>query len=242
MSRRGRSALSRAAVHRYPRCMETSTADPAVDEPTGTADSEDVGDRHGLSTTKVVILVLACAFLAGAAGYLLGDRTSGPPDSAVDTGFLHDMLDHHEQAVTMASVTTANASDATVRDYAREVLIEQRYEIGLMDAYLQARGEERGDPDRDAMAWMGRGMPVAEMPGYASEEQLAALQAADPADQNELFLELMIAHHRGGVAMAEHAARHAEDPRVRHIAEVMADVQASEIIEYELKLSELQGR
>ena len=228
--------------------METSAAEPAVDEPTdpseGEANGADEGGdgpRRGLSTAKVVILVLACAFLAGAAGYLIGDRTSGPPDSAVDTGFLHDMLDHHEQAVTMASVTTASASDPVVRDFAREVLIEQRYEIGLMDAYLQARDEERGDPDRDAMAWMGMGMPLAQMPGYASEEELAALQAADPEDQNELFLELMIAHHRGGVAMAEYAARHAEDPRVRRLAEVMADVQAKEIIEYELKLSELQA-
>ena len=118
---------------------------------------------------------------------------------------------------------------------------DKRYEIGLMDAYLQARDEVRGDPDRDAMAWMGMGMPVAEMPGYASEEELAALQAADPEDQNEIFLELMIAHHRGGVAMAEYAARHAEDPRVRRLAEVMADVQAKEIIEYQLKLDALQG-
>ncbi len=213
--------------------METSAADPPVDEA--------APQRRGLSTTKIVILVLACAFLAGAAGYLLGDRTSGPSDSAVDVGFLHDMLDHHEQAVTMASVTTANASDPIVRDFAREVLIEQRYEIGLMDAYLQARDEVRGDPERDAMAWMGMGMPVAQMPGYASEDELDALQSASPEEQNEVFLELMIAHHRGGVAMAEYAARHAEDPRVRRLAEVMADVQAKEIIEYELKLSELQG-
>ena len=51
----------------------------------------------------------------------------------------------------------------------------------------------------------------------------------------------MIAHHRGGVDMAEYAARHAEDPRVRRLAEVMADVQAKEIREYEIELDRLGG-
>ena len=84
-------------------------------------------------------IVPALAFLAGAVGYLVGDRESGPPTSAVDTGFLQDMIDHHEQAVTMASLANGSASNPVVRHLAREVLIEQRYEIGLMDGYLQAR-------------------------------------------------------------------------------------------------------
>lgn len=227
----------------------TETAAPAVPpdeagpgEPPGTFPETARSDTSGWGLGKVVVLVLACAFLAGAVGYLVGDRTSGPPDSAVDTGFLQDMITHHDQAVTMASVTTANASDPIVRDMAREVLIEQRYELGLMDAYLQARGEERGADEREAMGWMGLGVPVADMPGYATPEQLAELQAASPDEQNELFLELMIAHHQGGVDMAEYAARHAEDPKVRHLAEVMANVQTQEIREYQLKLADLQGQ
>ena len=225
---------------------ETEAAGPATDEPVGpatdTAPEAVPDERAGWGAGKVVVLVLACAFLAGAVGYLVGDRAAGPPDSAVDTGFLQDMITHHDQAVTMASLTTANASDPIVRDMAREVLIEQRYELGRMDAYLDARGEERGADEREVMGWMGHPLPVAEMPGYATPEQLAALQAASPDEQNELFLELMIAHHRGGVDMAEYAARHAEDPAVRHLAEVMANVQSQEIREYELQLAELQGQ
>ena len=213
---------------------ETEAAGPTTDpEP----------DEHagGWGAGKVAVLVLACAFLAGAIGYLVGDRAAGPPDSAVDTGFLQDMITHHDQAVSMASLTTANASDPIVRDMAREVLIEQRYELGLMDAYLQARDEQRGADEREVMGWMGRALPVAEMPGYATPEQLDALQSATPDEQNALFLELMIAHHRGGVDMAEYAARHAEDPLVRHLAEVMANVQTQEIREYQLKLADLQA-
>jgi uncharacterized protein (DUF305 family) len=196
---------------------------------------------YGLSVGRIVALVLAFAFLAGAAGYFLADRTSGPPDSAVDTGFLQDMIDHHDQAVTMASLANANASDATVRDFAREVLIEQRYEIGLMDAYLQARDKGRGAEDREVMAWMGRPLPIAEMPGLATPDQLRQLRNADPDETNILFLRLMIAHHQGGIDMAEYASRHAKDPKIRHLASVMANVQRQEVREYQLKLQDLTG-
>lgn len=215
-------------------------AEPPSGDPSGAAPSSR-GGRTGLSALKIAVLVVAFAFLGGAVGYLLGDRTAGPPDSAVDTGFLQDMIDHHEQAVSMASVATSGASDPLVRDMAREVLIEQRYEIGLMDGYLQARDEGRADPERLVMAWMGQPVPLADMPGLATPEQMEALQAADPDATNLLFLELMKAHHQGGIDMAEYAARHAADPRVRHLAEVMARVQRQEVREYDLKIAELNG-
>lgn len=224
----------------------TTERAPVASDPTEAPESSDAaGDvsasAAGWGAGRIAVLVLACAFLAGAVGYLVGDRTSGPPDSDVDTGFLQDMATHHDQAVSMASVTTASASDPLIRDMAREVLIEQRYELGLMDAYLEARDETRGEEDREVMGWMGLPVPLADMPGYATPEQLDELREADPDEQNELFLELMIAHHRGGVDMAEFAARNAEDPRVRRLAEVMADVQSKEIREYEIALAELQG-
>lgn len=221
-------------------------ADPSPpDEPlldgSDSADGADGPRRGGLSGWQVVVLVAAFAFLGGAVGYLVGGRTSGPPDSAVDTGFLQDMADHHEQAVSMASLSAATASDPLVRHMAREVLIGQRYELGVMDAYLQARGEERGGPDREVMAWMGRGVPFDDMPGLATPEQLDELRTAEPDAENLLFLELMTAHHRGGIDMAEYAARNAEDPLVRRLAEVMARVQRLEVREFELKLEELNG-
>lgn len=215
--------------------------EPTADGGGSGGDGDEGGEGSGLSRWQIVVLVAAFAFLAGAVGYLVGGRTSGPPDSAVDTGFLQDMIVHHEQAVTMASLSAATASDQVVRHMAREVLIGQRYELGVMDAYLQARGEGRGDPDREVMTWMGRGLPLEDMPGLATPEQIDELRTAEPDAENVLFLELMIEHHRGGIDMAEYAARHAEDPRVRDLAEVIARVQRQEVREYQLQLEELTG-
>ena len=91
------------------------------------------------------------------------------------------------------------------------------------------------------MTWMGRGVPLEDMPGLATPEQIDDLRTAEPDAENLLFLELMIEHHRGGIDMAEHAARHAKDPRVRDLAEVIARVQRQEVREYQLQLEELTG-
>ena len=61
--------------------------------------------------------------------------------------------------------------------------------------------------DGQAMAWMGHAMDSSEMPGMATEEQLDELASAEGAAADELFVELMSAHHQGGIDMATEAAR-----------------------------------
>ena len=100
-----------------------------------------------------------------------------------------------------------------------------------------------GDPEReDAMAWMGHPVPVNAMVGMQSPADIDRL--AGPADEqarSELFLELMIDHHRGAVHMAEYAAEHATTAKVRDFALVTAANQAKEIREYELALEGLRA-
>ena len=53
------------------------------------------------------------------------------------------------------------------------------------------------------MAWMGHsGMTLAMMPGYATDDELNELSTATGMVKGRLWLELMTAHHRGGVEMA----------------------------------------
>jgi len=67
------------------------------------------------------------------------------------------------------------------------------------------------------------------MAGMATEEQMAQLRAADGTEAERLFLELMIEHHRGGVAMAEAALDRAVRPEVRRLAQAVVDSQTAEI-------------
>jgi uncharacterized protein (DUF305 family) len=147
-----------------------------------------------------------------------------------------DMSDHHDQAVQMAIMELAHGQDPTVKGFAQDVLLFQRSELGAMAVLLDDHGASRPDydPERTAMAWMGMSTPLSEMPGLATDLEMSELDAARGRASDLLFLSLMSAHHEGGLHMAEYAAANASDPRVRALAERMAEYQAVEVREYEM--------
>src|SRR5690349_8066877 len=90
-----------------------------------------------LPTWLTVLGVAAVAVVCLLAGLTLG-RLDPPGGSSVDVGFLQDMIDHHDQGVAMGLIVAAAGPDvdASVRRFAREVIVEQRWELGKMDAWL----------------------------------------------------------------------------------------------------------
>lgn len=81
---------------------------------------------------------------------------------------------------------------------------------------------------------MGHPVPMAQMPGMASSEEIAAFAAASGRDADAMFIRLMTEHHRGGLHMAERAWRHAEIDHVRELAERIAKLQRIEIRDLQL--------
>jgi uncharacterized protein (DUF305 family) len=80
--------------------------------------------------------------------------------------------------------------------------------------------------------------PGGRMPGLATDEQLAALQEASGVEAEREFLALMIAHHRGGVEMADAVLARSENRQVRVFATGMLQSQESEIDAMEDMLAE----
>ncbi|HUQ39984.1 MAG TPA: DUF305 domain-containing protein [Acidimicrobiales bacterium] len=178
------------------------------------------------------VLAVALLFLAGAGGYAFGARgDTAPSRSSVDVGFLYDMIGHHEQALTMANAEVRHGTNPNIRNFAREIILFQSYEIGQMQRQLEHWGYERDDPPARAMAWMGTAVPPDSMPGMASAQELELLEDAQGATADALFVPLMQDHHRGGIHMAEHAAESGSEAWVRDLAGLMARNQRSEIIE-----------
>jgi uncharacterized protein (DUF305 family) len=204
-------------------------------------------DTHAETLERLVprfqrwFIVVGLALLIAMVGFLAGERASQPDSSDVDIGFLQDMTNHHEQAVQMASIAVIEARDPVVREFAKEVLITQQRELGLMEAWLRERGEERLGSDREGMAWMDMAMPVGQMPGMATQEQIDGLRAAEGTDVDLTFLTLMREHHRGGLHMAEDAAARASDADIAELARVIARNQTAEIPEYTAVLERLEG-
>ncbi len=186
--------------------------------------------RSGPSWPRVIVLVVAFAWLAGAFGWFIADRPATP--GSVDAGFCLDMIAHHEQAVEMALMELANGESPVVKGFAQEVVIFQQYEIGRMDEQLADWGMVRQDRGTTAMKWMGMAVPANAMPGMATQKQLTQLRESKGAAADGLFLDLMAEHHRGGVHMASYAAEHAKDAGVRALGAAMKRNQSIEINEY----------
>ena len=73
-------------------------------------------------------------------------------------------------------------------DPTTEVLLFQRWELGIMDTFLDQWNQQRGDLERVSMQWMDMGTPVSAMPGMASTTQLDELKSAGGSDADRLFL------------------------------------------------------
>jgi uncharacterized protein (DUF305 family) len=96
---------------------------------------------------------------------------------------------------------------------------------------LRVFGEAETNESNVAMTWMGHSVPLEQMDGLASKADLDLLADSSGAEADELFARLMIAHHEGGVSMAEYAARHGSNPEVTAMASAMARAQLGEIAE-----------
>jgi uncharacterized protein (DUF305 family) len=182
---------------------------------------------------NILTVVVATALIAGMIGWLIGrSDDDGPPSNDADVGFLQDMRVHHEQAVEMANLYLDRPEiDGSLGTIARGIAYGQSIEIGIMVQLLGDLDAPALSADGMAMAWMGMAVPVAEMTGMASEEEMAALGEADGADADELFVGLMVAHHEGGIEMMEAALADAENPTVRFYAQRWRDAQETEIAE-----------
>jgi uncharacterized protein (DUF305 family) len=183
---------------------------------------------------NIVIVLVAAALLAGMVGWLIADSGDEVASSDVDVGFLQDMGEHHRQAVDMSfSFLTRPDTDPRLETVARSIIFDQSVEIGLMLQLLADMDAPSLAEDGQAMAWMGHPMDSSEMPGMATEAQLDELATATGADADALYVELMSAHHQGGIEMATEAAERADNDDVRRFASAWARNQQAEIVELE---------
>jgi hypothetical protein len=67
------------------------------------------------------------------------------------------------------------------------------------------------------------------MPGMATDAEIDQLREARGTQADEMFLRLMVRHHRGGALMADAAARLADQPEVQTLARTIRDSQSTEI-------------
>lgn len=182
------------------------------------------------SKLNLGVVAVAIALLCGSLGWLIGNNRAVPDPNRTDIGFLQDMRTHHEQAVYLGlSYLSVQGTSRGLRDISREIVFGQGIEIGRIIQLLRLYGATETNETDVAMAWMDAPTPADRMPGLASDADIDKLLASTGKQADELFVALMIAHHQGGIHMAQYAAEHANEVEVRLFATGMITGQTGEI-------------
>jgi uncharacterized protein (DUF305 family) len=125
-----------------------------------------------------------------------GEQTASPLYDDADLLFLQHMIVHHEQALLLCALVPERSSREAFRRFARYVDRAQAAEIEMMRSLLDLAAE-RGV---EIPAYHPHGDPP--MAGMLPTAEIEAIGAARGPDFERRWLEGMIVHHEGALAMA----------------------------------------
>ena len=225
-----------------------------VDVPEATASAEHPTSESSPSGSRaywVVAMTLVLIASAGMTGWIWL-RPSFPAEDSADVGFARDMQSHHAQAIEMAFLIRDRTDNPMLRTIALDIITSQQQQIGQMYGWLEMWQLPQTstsppmswmDMDSDHGGAMSR-MPTLEtdayMPGMATTAQLHSLEQAQGRRAEVIFLQLMIAHHKGGVTMAQAALQQAKESTVLHLATAVEAAQTAEIEQMRQLLRDLK--
>ncbi|MEV8613148.1 DUF305 domain-containing protein [Amycolatopsis sp. NPDC051373] len=163
----------------------------------------------GIAAPAIAAVLVGCSSQAAA-----------PPadHNTADVTFAQDMVPHHRQAVEMSAPVPDHTGDQRVITLAKQIQQAQQPEIDQLTAWLKAWGAPAPSP-------MG-GMDHGQMSGMVDTAGLGQLR--DVAYDRK-WLELMIQHHSGAVAMARTELAQGSSADAKAMAQRIVDTQEAEI-------------
>ncbi|HEU0012302.1 MAG TPA: DUF305 domain-containing protein [Longimicrobium sp.] len=159
------------------------------------------------------VALLACALLAACGGGTTPPAPAPAPAPAAsppaghvhapagearvmdpDIRFMQRMIAHHGQALEMTALVEERTGRRDLYLLAGRMDVSQKDEIAWMQRWLRERGAAVPDPHAHHGEHEG-------MPGMLTEAEMAAMRAASGQEFDRRFLEGMIRHHQGALAM-----------------------------------------
>ncbi|WP_405772420.1 DUF305 domain-containing protein [Streptomyces sp. NBC_00080] len=185
----------------------------------------------------MAVAVAGVLVAAGAVTYSVAEDgsadTAAPAADSADAGFARDMAVHHQQAVEMSYIVRDRTTDEDVRRLAYDIAQTQANQRGMLLGWLDLWGLPKVS-SKAPMSWMGMGDMAdgedgALMPGMATNTELKKLGTLNGKAAEVLFLQLMTAHHKGGIHMAEGCVDKCTVGVEKRLAQGMVEAQQSEI-------------
>ncbi|MEU9580506.1 DUF305 domain-containing protein [Streptomyces chilikensis] len=198
--------------------------------------------RTGAVATAAVaaVVLAACGGNSDTAAGHSGHGADSPAASApasqgqhneADVAFAKGMIPHHRQAIEMAGLAADRAGSAEVKELAEDIRKAQDPEIKTLSGWLTSWGEEvpaEGATDHSTH----------DMGGMMSEEDMKELEDSSGKAFDTAFLEMMIEHHEGAVAMARTEQSDGSYEPAKKMADTIVTSQTAEITQ----MNELLGK
>ena len=195
-------------------------------------------------TTPAIVITLAIALAACGSDDSSSAVATAAPAAATgsaaavvlneaDVEFAQGMIAHHEQAIEMAEIAldpNRRASPEVV-DLATRVKAAQDPEVALMTGWLTAA-------EQPLTMDMSDGHDMSSMEGMMSAEQMDSLGATTGGEFDQMWLEMMIAHHEGAISQSETVKAEGSNADVLALADQIIAAQQAEITEMEGRLQD----
>ena len=152
-----------------------------------------------------------------------------------DRHFVEKLQPHHDQAVEMSKMVLAKKPgvDPEVQEIARQIAETSEKELDTVNAWIVAWGSPAAEghgAEEDPNHHGGAG-------GLMTEGQMLLLDQFEGVDAQQVYLDGMVKHHQGAVALTETQIREGTHPDAVALAREILARQQSEIA----RLQELQA-
>ena len=137
-----------------------------------------------------------------------------------DVAFLQMMYVHHAQAVDMAQLAPGRSQNQQLLALAANIAKAQAPEMTQMAAMLQSFGKPAPSTDTATMA---------DMPGIMTPDQMNTLKGLSGNDFDRMWLQMMIDHHTGAIAMSNTELASGTNPDAKNLAQRIIANQQPEI-------------
>ncbi|WP_308196229.1 DUF305 domain-containing protein [Nocardioides bruguierae] len=175
------------------------------------------------TSTRARAALLVAVLPAAALTACADDGTPEAQFNDADVAFVSGMLPHHTQAIDMVEMSAGRDLRPAVADLMADVEAAQAPEIETMTQWLEMRGVETAD---DGHAHEHGSEDLAD--SMMTAQDMADLEDAGDRAFERLWLELMIEHHEGAVAMAETELADVTNPVAQEMAQDIVDSQSAE--------------
>jgi uncharacterized protein (DUF305 family) len=147
-----------------------------------------------------------------------GQTTTAASSAPYDLQFIDSLMRHHQMAIEMAKMAEPKFEHKDLKDAAKKMIADQTEENQQLRAW------------RDQ--WYPGAAPAEnmQMPGMSSMNMdMSHMQSMSGHALDMMFIDMMIPHHEGGLAMGKDALAKAEHQEIKDLAQKMTEMQAKEI-------------